>query len=213
VDAVTDTRKPQAMLLLGPTGSGKTPLGKLLDRAGFRGRPCRHFDFGDRLRRVVAESLSIDGLGKRDVRFLASVLHRGALLEDEQFPLAERILRAFIAAGSAGGGEASWIVLNGLPRHVGQARAIDAIVDVRVVVELTCPADVVRRRIRADAGGDRAGRADDDARLVEEKLATYVARTAPLLAHYRRRGAAVLTVPIGPDTTSGQARDILSRTD
>jgi adenylate kinase len=208
---MTDRCKPQAVLLLGPTGSGKTPLGDLLGREGLWGRPCRHFDFGDHLRGVVAGSLSVDGLSERDVRFLASVLHRGALLEDEQFPIAEKILRAFIERAALGDDEL--IVLNGLPRHVGQAEAVDAIVAVRAVIELTCPADVVIQRIRSDAGGDRGGRADDDRRLIDEKLATYAARTAPLVTHYRDLGAALRRAAIGPETTSEQARDMLNRID
>ena len=46
-------QRPSAILLLGPTGSGKTPLGELMERRGFGGRRCRHFDLGDRLRRFV----------------------------------------------------------------------------------------------------------------------------------------------------------------
>ncbi|MCX7427258.1 MAG: hypothetical protein NTW96_16720 [Planctomycetia bacterium] len=49
---MTDTRN-DAMLLLGPTGSGKTPLGDLLERRGLGGRRCVHFDFGAHLRRIV----------------------------------------------------------------------------------------------------------------------------------------------------------------
>ena len=47
---------PHALLLIGPTGSGKTPLGELLERSGLWGRPCRHFDFGERMRRIALQS-------------------------------------------------------------------------------------------------------------------------------------------------------------
>ena len=46
--------RPAALLLIGPTGSGKTPLGDLLDREGLWHRRCCHFDFGERMRRIVA---------------------------------------------------------------------------------------------------------------------------------------------------------------
>ena len=49
--------KPQAVVLLGPTGSGKTPLGEWLEAKGLGGRRCHHFDFGTRLRRVATGAL------------------------------------------------------------------------------------------------------------------------------------------------------------
>ena len=89
--------RPEAILLLGPTGSGKTPLGEMLEARGLGGCACAHFDFGDRLRRIAAGQLEIDGLTPADRAFLVDVLERGALLEDKHFPIAEKILQAFIA--------------------------------------------------------------------------------------------------------------------
>ena len=43
-----------AVLLLGPTGAGKSPLGDWLEARGLWGRPCHHFDFGANLRAIVA---------------------------------------------------------------------------------------------------------------------------------------------------------------
>ena len=43
----------KAILLLGPTGSGKSPLGDELEANGLNGRRCLHFDFGRRLRRAA----------------------------------------------------------------------------------------------------------------------------------------------------------------
>ena len=45
-------RQP-GILLLGPTGSGKTPLGDRLQIRDLWGRRCHHFDFGVRLRDVA----------------------------------------------------------------------------------------------------------------------------------------------------------------
>jgi len=36
----------RAILLIGPTGSGKTPLGDWLQAYGFCGHRCHRFDFG-----------------------------------------------------------------------------------------------------------------------------------------------------------------------
>jgi len=43
-----------AILLVGPTGAGKTPLGEWLQLHGLWGRRCHHFDFGTNLREVAS---------------------------------------------------------------------------------------------------------------------------------------------------------------
>jgi len=197
--------RPPAVLLVGPTGSGKTPLGKLLEERGLWGRACRHFDFGEQLRRAAAGDERAAPLTASETEFLRGVLRDGALLEDEQFPIAEKILRAFLRRGGPG-----WLVLNGLPRHVGQAADVDRLADVRAVVELTCGPETVLARIRSDAGGDRAGRDDDGAEAVASRLRTFAQRTAPLVEHYRRLGARIETVPVAADTSPEQAWQKLS---
>ena len=202
--------KPQAILLLGPTGSGKTPLGEMLQSRGLGSVRCLHLDFGDRLRRIEGGRLPVDDLTDADLAFVAAVLDRGALLENEHFHIAEKILRAFLAEQDAGKGD--WVVLNGLPRHVGQADDVDRVVEVRAVVELSCTPETVRSRLTADTGGDRAGRVDDGPARVQRKLELYARRTEPLLEHYRRRGADVVSVNVGPDTTAKDIhRDLLGR--
>ncbi len=188
------THKPQALLLLGATGSGKTPLGDLLEQQGLAGRTCRHFDFGEQLRQAVAAERPPGDLTADEVEFLKGVLATGALLEDEHFHIAERILQSFIAARQMGADDL--LILNGLPRHVGQAGDVDAIVDVRAVIRLSCTPDTIRRRIAVNAGGDRADRVDDDEAAVRRKLAVFDERTAPLAEHYRRRGAKIVTIDV-----------------
>ncbi len=39
-------KKQEAILFLGPTGSGKTPYGELIEWQGLGGRKCAHFYFG-----------------------------------------------------------------------------------------------------------------------------------------------------------------------
>ena len=195
-------KRCSAVLLLGPTGSGKTPLGDLLATRGWQGRRCLHFDFGAELRRLVQANRPGEIVSQNEIDFLRRVLDSGALLEDEHFPLAARILGAFLLAHDAE--EDTWVVLNGLPRHAGQARAVEAIVRVRGVVQLQCSAETVLARIRGNAGGDRAGRIDDDPPAVGRKLATFRERTAPLVMHYRRQGAWVETIAVTADMTPEQ---------
>ncbi|MCE5326388.1 MAG: nucleoside monophosphate kinase [Planctomycetaceae bacterium] len=190
---------PQAILLLGATGTGKTPLGAMIARRGLWARNCRHFDFGEHLRQIAARG-RWPGLDDADVAVVKAALGGGALLEDEHFHIAAAILRGFIAAAAP----EDVIVLNGLPRHAGQARDVAGLVDVRAVIELCCPAEAVLQRIVANTGGDRAGRADDAASAVAAKLEIYRARTAALVEHYRTRGAATISVEVGVETTADE---------
>src|SRR3990172_5397895 len=80
----------RALLLLGPTGSGKTPLGELIAKRGLWQRKCAHFDFGAHLRRLVERDQPDDLISRRDIDFLKQILRSGDLLEDEHFPIAER---------------------------------------------------------------------------------------------------------------------------
>ena len=200
--------KADALLLVGPTGSGKTPLGERIERRGLGGCRCVHFDFGAQLRRVPAAGAH-GRLTDDDVAFVRSVLQTGALLEDEHFPIAERILRTFLAERSVGPGDL--VVLNGLPRHAGQARDVERIVTVGRVIELACTTETILARIRTDAGGDRAGRVDDDAPAVRRKLALYAARTAPLLDHYHAAGVPVDRIVVTPAATADDVLRELGR--
>ena len=134
---------------------------------------------------------------------LADVLQRGALLEDEHFHIAEKILRGFLAERHVGPDDR--VILNGLPRHVGQADDVDRIVNVTTVVELSCTPETVMARLKADAGGDRAGRIDDEPDLVFRKLETYARRTEPLVEHYRLRGATMISLIVGPSDSAEDA--------
>ena len=196
-----------AILLIGPTGCGKTPLGQMLEAKGLGPRECLHLDFGELLRSAAAG----DGpqtLGRDDVAFIRDVLLAGALLENEHFHIAGKLVAG--ALDSAGLGDDVVVVLNGLPRHVEQARDVQRLFDVAAVVDLACSADTVRQRIGTNVGGDRAARADDDEQAVRDKLALFARRTRPLIDYYRRAGARVVTIPIGPTTTAADAWQMLN---
>ena len=188
----------RAVLLIGPTGSGKTPLGDWVEAHGLWERRCQHFDFGARLRAVVAEGPS-SRFHREEIQFLSDVIEKGVLLENESFALAERVLDEFIARRSVQ--PEDLLLLNGLPRHLGQALALDQRLRCVAVVQLVCDAGTVIERLRRDSGGDRAGRRDDDPALVARKLTIFAERTRPLVEHYRRGGARLLSVPVGVATT------------
>ena len=191
-----------AILLLGPTGSGKTPLGDLIQQRGLGGKAFWHFDFGANLRAVVDRNRPDRWVEAGDVEFLRGVLESGALLEDEQFPLIERIFQSFLSQRKAAADDG--VVLNGMPRHVGQAEAVATLVDVRTVVCLDCSEETVVERIRSNVGGDRTDRVDDDLPAVANKLAIYAQRTMPLVEHYRLAGTRIQTVEVTAESTPDQ---------
>jgi len=197
--ATAGDARPGAVLLLGPTGSGKTPLGDALQACGLWGRACVHFDFGRVLRSCVRGD-GAWGLPPDQCTLLARMLETGALLEDEHFPVAERLFQAFLTQHRVG--PAVRVVLNGLPRHVGQAAHMTPLVRMEAVVHLVCARETVLARLRRDAGGDRAARKDDDLPRVRRRLALYRQRTEPLVAHYRAREVRVVPLAVGPETTA-----------
>jgi adenylate kinase family enzyme len=195
--------RPDAVLLVGPTGAGKTPLGDALEAGGLWGRACVHFDFGRTLR-ACARGEAGAAVAPEDCALVRRMLETDAMLEDEHFPLAERLFRAFLADRAADA--ETLIVLNGLPRHVAQAERMAPLVAMRAVVHLRCPEPVILARVRRDTGGDRGGRDDDAPARLRRKLAVFREQTAPLLAYYRERGVAVLPVDVAADTTAEAMR-------
>ncbi len=129
------------------------------------------------------------------------------LLEDDRFPLAERILSHFLDQQCPNGrGE---VVLNGLPRHAGQAEAVGRIVHVHTVVSLQCSEEVVLARIGTNVGGDRSERSDDRHDDVRRKLAIFAERTASLVDYYREAGSTVIGLPVTAEMTPESARSAL----
>ena len=197
----------QAIVIIGPTGSGKSPLGDLLAGDGLWKRRCVHFDFGAALRKIAAGEFAGDFTAD-EVRFVHNVLKTGALLEDKDFHIALRALKAELADKDAG--EDCIVALNGLPRHTGQARDLQAIVNVTTVIVLDCNAETVLQRIASNAGGDRTDRRDDDTDAISRKLAIFAERTTPLADFYRNAGSRIHTAQITQTTTP---QDLVSALD
>ena len=121
------------------------------------------------------------------------------MLGDKHFSIATKVVRAFARKQKLRPGDA--IVLNGLPRHEGQARALDGIVAVEAVVSLQCSARVAFERIKLNSGGDRTGREDDSVEAIGKKIELFGRRTLPLLEYYRRRAVPIYSIIIGTDTS------------
>ena len=204
------TNPYKAILLVGPTGSGKTPLGKMCERKGLWGRSCLHFDFGEQLRRIANGDPASLFVSRRDMAVIFRSLETGKLLEKEDSYIAGKILKSFVKW--KGAGKYAMLVMNGLPRHLSQAEYVDSLVDIEMVVYLDCSAEVVKQRILLNSGGDRTERADDSLPEVEMKLKLFRERTFPLLDYYRSRGIRVEQIEVGtgstPDTIYHSLNDI-----
>ncbi len=187
-----------AVILVGPSGSGKTPFGRRCEESGLWGHRCVHFDFGQNLRNIAGQSERPSYLGKYEMTIIRRSLETGALLEDEHFYIAYDILREFIEVKL--NGEKGMLVLNGLPRHTGQANRIDELIDVRGVICLECSPLIVRRRVLLNSGGERSGRVDDSMAEIENRLSIFLDRTAPMVDHYQREGVTLYRITITEDT-------------
>jgi adenylate kinase len=120
--------------------------------------------------------------GTRVGALVRDTLQRGALVGDDLIIaiVAERLEQPDTAGG---------FVLDGFPRTLPQAAALDALLADRgglnVIALVVHSGEVVRRlAVR--------GREDDEAYVIRERLAVYSRETEPVLEYYRRRG--VVTV-------------------
>src|ERR1035437_1250451 len=135
---------PLNLIMLGPPGAGK---GTQAERCA-RSRGLPKISTGDILREAVAANT---GVGLR----VKAVMARGELVSDD---VMIRIVRERLERPDALGG----FVLDGFPRTVGQATALDAIMDGRgplIVVDIVVPErELVRRlstrMICADCGAN-----------------------------------------------------------
>ena len=196
-----------AVLLLGPTGVGKSPLGDRLSLSGFLGRKAHHLDFGHALRSAVAEAASSPYFPE-ELLFIRGVLEQGLLLENEHFPLARKIITNTLHC--FGFRPHDLLILNGIPRHIGQARDMATIATIHALVVLDCSADAVYCRLRENISGDRDVRQDDSVELVQKKLSFFHGRTRPLIDHFENHGSKVYRLAVGERTTVDAVSVLLS---
>jgi adenylate kinase len=79
------------------------------------------------------------------------------------------------------------LVLDGIPRNVGQAKIMDDMIDVKKVFHLSCPdRDQLFSRLKKRALKDN--RLDDaNEEVIKRRLETYETESKPVLDHYRDR--------------------------
>jgi len=196
-----------AVLLLGPTGAGKSPLGDRLACSGFLGRKAHHLDFGHALRSALTE-IAQSPYSFDELRIICGVLDQGLLLENEHFPLARKIIANELDRFGFRSGD--MLVLNGIPRHAGQAHDMAEIATIHALVVLECSSDAVYCRLRKNTSGDRDVRHDDGVELVQKKLALFHDRTRPLIEHFRHMQSKVYRFSVDDRTTVDEIYTLLS---
>jgi adenylate kinase len=167
------------LILLGPPGAGKgTQAQRLIAK-----HRIAQLSTGDMLRAAVAAGTPV-GLQAK------SIMDRGELVPDEVVVaiIADRIGHADAKRG---------FVLDGFPRTVRQAEALDRLLAERglkldAVIELKVDEDILLKRIEkrvADmtARGENV-RSDDNSEVLKGRLSTYRAQTAPLAGYYADKG-------------------------
>ena len=187
------------VVLFGAPGVGKgTQAALMRQRYG-----VAHISTGDALREAVAEGSEI-GLAAK------AYMDRGELVPDDV------IIR--IALDRIERAPSRGFVLDGFPRTIPQAEALDRALDeigkpLDVVVDLSVPEEEIVRRIsgrlicskcgdpyhvltkkpKVDGicdrcGGELISRDDDTPDAVRNRLRVYAEKTLPLIEYYRKRG-------------------------
>ena len=183
------------LVMLGPPGAGKGTQAVRVEQE--HGIP--QVSTGDILRAAVQAGTDLG-------RQAQAVMERGELVSDA---LIVEIVRERLARDDTRGG----FILDGFPRTVAQAEALDEILagsDPLIVIELSVPDQPLvqrlsRRRVCRDCGatyGAGAGevpaactrcgaalvaRRDDREEVVQERLRVYREQTEPLVEFYRDR--------------------------
>ena len=168
------------LILLGPPGAGKgTQSQRLVEKYGIV-----QLSTGDMLRAAIAAGTPV-GLKAKDV------MARGELVPDHIVVgiVSDRIDQADAANG---------FVLDGFPRTVPQAEALDAMLAKKglrldSVIELKVDEAALLRRIQTrvaemQARGEKV-RPDDNPEALKKRLEAYRAQTQPLVDYYASKGA------------------------
>ncbi len=163
------------IILLGPPGAGKgTQCERLIARYSIV-----QLSTGDMLRAAVAAGTD---LGKK----AKSVMDSGELVSDDLVVsiIADRIEEADCANG---------FILDGFPRTVAQAKALDAMLAKKGlkldhVISLEVDEAALFARIEQRAAETGGARSDDNAETLKKRLAVYHEQTAPIIPYYRDKG-------------------------
>ena len=181
------------IILLGAPGAGKgTQASKIADTYGLP-----HISTGDIFRENIKNQTEIGVLAK-------TYIDKGQLVPDE---ITCKIVQERISRSDCKNG----YMLDGFPRTIAQAEALDKIADIQIVINIDVDHALLMdrlcgRRVCKDCGesyhlsrlngattcsrcgGELYQRKDDNPETVQKRLNVYNAQTAPLIDYYKTKG-------------------------
>jgi len=163
------------LILLGPPGAGKgTQCERLVDRYNIV-----QLSTGEMLRSAVAAGTEMGVKAKE-------VMDRGELVSDE-------IVVAIIADRLDEPDCSNGCILDGFPRTVAQAEALDVMLNEKdlvldCVICIKADEQALFARIEQRAAETGGARSDDNAETLKKRLGVYHEQTAPIKPYYAAKG-------------------------
>ncbi|KAK2819027.1 hypothetical protein Q5P01_024588 [Channa striata] len=181
-------------VIMGPPGSGKgTVSGRITKTFGLK-----HISSGDILRANINAKTELGLLMK-------ACIDQGQLVPDD-------VMSRLILSDLRAVDQSSWL-LDGFPRTISQAEALDDAYSVDTVINLNVPFEIIKQRLTSrwihlpsgrvynidfnppkvpgfdDATGEPLVQRDDDTpETVTRRLKAYKTQTEPVLEYYRSKG-------------------------
>jgi adenylate kinase len=165
------------VVILGPPGAGKGTQAKLIGAEA----SIPHINTGDMLRAEIAADTD---LGRR----VHAIVDRGDYVPDD---LMIELIRARLEQDDTTEG----FVLDGFPRTLAQAEALDRMLEeiergeLTVVLNFQVSDDCAVERLRGRAV--KEGRSDDTPDVIRHRLDVFHEQTEPLVGYYRNKGILV----------------------
>ena len=163
------------IVLLGPPGAGKGTQAKKLEQA----YGIKQLSTGEMLRAAVAEGSEFGQKCKQ-------IMDAGQLMPDDLMVdmIVDRIEQPDCRNG---------FILDGFPRTVAQAEALDRTLDAKdlaldAVISMEVNDDELVGRIETRILESNGARSDDNVNTLKMRLMVYHEQTAPILPYYEKKG-------------------------